>query len=227
MRFFQTFLSVSLLAAGAFYLLPPEAQATHEIVSSDSSRVVLMNNSNGLSVPIELKTTRVIQRTTLPNAEYRSYSSESKIEVTAQDLLSVGAITPKQFQQLSNGTGVSLMSTGSQTKTEYPLTATVGLDYDLRGTGGNKKIRVNRVFGSTSYSYPTDIYQRALVAGEGAWGHVLKKNNAPSPFSYTTGWGWYDALPGKHGAHAILDVTFAPSGMAKNTLTVDFYTLGS
>lgn len=69
--------------------------------------------------------------------------------------------------------------------------------------------------------------RKYLVAGEGAWGRVLKKNNAPSPFSYTTGWGWYDALPGKHGAHAILDVTFAPSGMAKNTLTVDFYPLGS
>ncbi|WP_311497049.1 hypothetical protein [uncultured Mobiluncus sp.] len=227
MRSLLTFLSVSLLATGTFYLLPPEAQATQEIVSSDSSRVVLMNNSTGLSAPIELKTTRVIQRETLPNTEYRSYSSESKIEVTAQDLLSVGAITPKQFQQLSNGTGVSLMSTGSETKTEYPLTATVGLDYDLRGTGGNKKIRVNRVFGSTSYSYPTDIYQRALVAGQGAWGHVLKKNNAPSPFSYTTGWGWYDAIPGKLGAHAILDVTFSPSGMAKNTLTVEFYPLGS
>lgn len=218
-----SFLGVTVLAV---LTLSPGAYATpgsSNMTETDYSNAVLINESTGLSVPVHVNSTHARQQTNDSENNYQRFTQATDIQISAKELIAVGAISKVQAIQIEQQNDAAIMSSGSSTKTKHPLTATVGMNYDFKGAGSRKKIRVNRVFGSTKASYPVSIYKRSLVAGNCPWGNVLRKNYVPNSFSYATGWGWYDAFPGMNGARAILDIRFAPRGMAASNLTVVFY----
>lgn len=202
---------VALVAASvpSYAVLPDKIDAPKGVF-------LLTNEATGKS--IELPSTRLSEQLVESKQEHRTSQSVS-VHLSIQDLVDVGSITRKQGQELL----ASPNSTGSSSTTIYPVTATVGMEWLTYGSGRTQTVKITKVFGSFSKSYPSYIFGISLISRQGANGVVLKKNPTSEKFSYNTGWHAVKLVHGAFGPYALLEAKIAPEGMGTNQISVSYF----
>ncbi|MDD7540971.1 MAG: hypothetical protein SPK50_03315 [Mobiluncus porci] len=211
-------IKVAILVTGLLLSLStiPANASTFSIPDTGHGSFIITNETTGKSVKIPLN---VSSHTSTPTDQSGRITGHATVRISAKTLVDIGAITKQEAEHLS----ATRSSSGSASNTVYPVTANVGMEWTLYGSGSSQTVKISRVFGSFTKSYPTSIYNISLVARQGMNGVVLSKSPTSASFSYQTGWTPVKLVRGSWGPYALLRAKIAPDGMGSNDISVTYF----